>query len=161
VIFAVIHSTIRIYGCARVWRQRGGAAQEAARSHQRHCRLSGGVATRDARAATGAANNWISRSELGGELAAIRQGFRKTPARTRLDRGSTIAIEYRWAEGNADRYADIAAEFVKRKVNVIVTAASAVRAAMQATSTIPIVFAVAVEPLASGFVAAFRILAAM
>ena len=67
--------------------------------------------------------------------------------------GRTVAIEYRWAEGRSERYAEIAAEFVRLKVDVIVTVGSAVSAAKQATSVIPIVFAVAVDPLGSGMVA--------
>jgi putative ABC transport system substrate-binding protein len=42
--------------------------------------------------------------------------------------GRTVAIEYRWGEGRRDRFAEIAAEFVRRKVDVIVTAGSAVAA---------------------------------
>jgi hypothetical protein len=60
--------------------------------------------------------------------------------------GRSIAIEYRWAEGRSERYSQIAAEFVRRKVDVIVTVGSAVAAAKQATSVIPIVFAVANDP---------------
>jgi putative tryptophan/tyrosine transport system substrate-binding protein len=67
--------------------------------------------------------------------------------------GRTVKIEYRWAEGQNQRYAEIATEFVRLKVDVILTAGSAVGAAKQATSTIPIVFALAVEPVASGMVA--------
>jgi putative ABC transport system substrate-binding protein len=67
--------------------------------------------------------------------------------------GRTVAIEYRWADGRAERFGEIAAEFVRLKVDVIVTAGSAVPAAMQATSTIPIVFAIAVDPLGAGMVA--------
>jgi len=67
--------------------------------------------------------------------------------------GRTVAIEYRWAEGRSERYAEIAAEFVRLKVDVIVTVGSAVAAAKQATTVIPIVFAVAVDPLGSGMVA--------
>ncbi len=67
--------------------------------------------------------------------------------------GRTVAIEYRWAEGRSERYAEIAAEFVRLKVDVIVTVGSAVVAAKQVTSVIPIVFAVAVDPLATGLVA--------
>src|ERR1700751_1506581 len=66
--------------------------------------------------------------------------------------GRTVAIEYRWAEGRNDRYADIATEFVRLKVDVIVTVGSAVAATKQVTSTIPIVFAIAVDPLGSGMV---------
>jgi putative tryptophan/tyrosine transport system substrate-binding protein len=67
--------------------------------------------------------------------------------------GRTLAIEYRWAEGRSDRYAEIAAEFVRHKVDVIVTSGSAIAAVKQATSMIPIVFAVASDPVGSGFVA--------
>src|SRR5262249_47990020 len=61
--------------------------------------------------------------------------------------GRTIAIEYRWAEGRAERAAEISAELVHRKVDVIVTSGTAVVvAAMQETSVIPIVFAAAGDP---------------
>ena len=56
--------------------------------------------------------------------------------------GRSIAVEVRWAEGRSERFAEIAAELVRLKVDVIVTAATApVIAAKQATSVIPIVFA--------------------
>jgi putative tryptophan/tyrosine transport system substrate-binding protein len=67
--------------------------------------------------------------------------------------GRTVTIEYRWAEGRSERYAEIANEFVRLKVDVIVTVGSAVLPAMHATSTIPIVFAIAVDPVGSGMVA--------
>ena len=68
--------------------------------------------------------------------------------------GRTVAIEYRWAEGRSERYAEIAAEFVRLKVDVIVTYATPpVIAAKQATSVIPIVFAVAGDPVGTGLVA--------
>ena len=67
--------------------------------------------------------------------------------------GRTVKIEYRWAEGQSQRYAEIAAEFARLKVDVIVTVGSAVPAAMQATATIPIVFAAAIEPVEFGLVA--------
>ena len=63
--------------------------------------------------------------------------------------GRTVTIEYRWAEGRSERYAEIANEFVRLKVDVIVTVGSAVLPAMHATSTIPIVFAIAVDPVGS------------
>jgi putative ABC transport system substrate-binding protein len=65
--------------------------------------------------------------------------------------GRTVAIEYRWAEGRPERFAEIAAEFVRLKVDVIVTLGGAVLAARQATSVIPIVFAAAGDPVATGF----------
>ena len=67
--------------------------------------------------------------------------------------GRSIAIEYRWADGRSERFPEIATELVGLKVDVIVTAGGAVPAAKQATSVIPIVFAVAADPLGSGFVA--------
>ena len=64
--------------------------------------------------------------------------------------GRTVAIEYRWAEGRNKRFAEIAAEFVKLDVDVIVTWGSApVLAAKQATKTIPIVFAAQTDPVGS------------
>jgi putative ABC transport system substrate-binding protein len=68
--------------------------------------------------------------------------------------GRTVSIEYRWAEGRSDRYTEIAAEFVRLKVNVIATAGNeAAIAAKQVTSVIPIVFAVAADPVGTGLVA--------
>jgi putative ABC transport system substrate-binding protein len=67
--------------------------------------------------------------------------------------GSTVAIEYRWSQGRTERYAEIAAEFVRLKVDVIVTVGSAVPIVRQATASIPIVFAVAIDPVGSGLVA--------
>src|SRR3974390_35646 len=66
----------------------------------------------------------------------------------------TVVIEYRWSEGRAERFVQIAAEFVRLKVAVIVTSGTPqVLAAKQATSVIPIVFARAGDPLANGLVA--------
>jgi putative ABC transport system substrate-binding protein len=67
--------------------------------------------------------------------------------------GHTITIEYRWAEGQSERYGEMAAELVRLKVDVIVTSGAAVTAARQATSAIPIVFPAAVDPLGSGLIA--------
>ena len=91
----------------------------------------------------------VSASAWGPWTAAFLQRLRA------LDwiEGRTVAIEYRWAEGRTERYAEIAAEFVRLKVDIIVTSGGAVLAARQATSVIPIVFAVANDPLGSGLVA--------
>jgi putative tryptophan/tyrosine transport system substrate-binding protein len=67
--------------------------------------------------------------------------------------GHTVTINYRWAEGREQRYAEIAAEFVQLKVDVIVTSGAAVAAAKQVTSVTPIVFGVANDPLTTGLVA--------
>ena len=66
----------------------------------------------------------------------------------------TVVIEYRWAEGLSQRIAEITAEFVRLKVDVIVTAGTEpVIALKQATSVIPIVFAAAGDPVGTGLVA--------
>jgi putative ABC transport system substrate-binding protein len=68
--------------------------------------------------------------------------------------GRNLAIEYRWTEGHDERLAEIAAEFVRLKVDVIVThSAAPVFAAKEATSTIPIVIGVAADPVGTGLVA--------
>jgi len=68
--------------------------------------------------------------------------------------GRTATIEYRWAGAQTSRYAEIAADFAARKVDIIVTWASApVLAAKQATSVIPIVFAAQMDPVGAGVVA--------
>jgi putative ABC transport system substrate-binding protein len=66
--------------------------------------------------------------------------------------GRTIAIEYRWAEGRSERAAEIAAEFVRLNVDIIVTGGLPALAAKQATSVIPIVFALATDPVGGGLV---------
>jgi ABC-type uncharacterized transport system substrate-binding protein len=67
--------------------------------------------------------------------------------------GRTVAIQYRWAEGRTQRFAEIAAEFVRLKVDVIVTGGNAAVAARQASSAVPIVFALVDDPVGSGLVA--------
>jgi putative tryptophan/tyrosine transport system substrate-binding protein len=66
----------------------------------------------------------------------------------------TVAIEYRWAEGHTERAAEIVAEFVRLKVDVILTSGTAnVIAAKRATAIIPTVFVLVGDPVASGLVA--------
>ena len=68
--------------------------------------------------------------------------------------GRNLAIEYRWAEGRDERYTEIIAEFIRIKVDVIVTVGtSPTLAAKRATTTIPIVFAAAGDPIGTGLVA--------
>jgi putative tryptophan/tyrosine transport system substrate-binding protein len=68
--------------------------------------------------------------------------------------GRTVSIEYRWAEGRSERYAENAAELVRLKVDVIVTSTTPPSlAAKQATAVIPIVFAAANDPVGTGLVA--------
>jgi putative ABC transport system substrate-binding protein len=68
--------------------------------------------------------------------------------------GRTVVIEYRWAEGRSERFAEIAAEFVRLKVDVMITTGTApTLAAKRATSVIPIVFPAAGDPVGTGLVA--------
>jgi putative ABC transport system substrate-binding protein len=68
--------------------------------------------------------------------------------------GKTVIIEYRYAEGDMHRLAELADELVKLKPDVIVARApQAIRAAQRATATIPIVMSAATDPVSSGFVA--------
>jgi putative ABC transport system substrate-binding protein len=66
--------------------------------------------------------------------------------------GRTVAIEFRWAGGDSKRFAEIASEFVRLNVDVIVTSGTAAPAAKKIASRVPIVFAVAVDPLGTGLV---------
>src|SRR5215467_1619268 len=85
-----------------------------------------------------------------GRREAIRQGLRELG----YVEGKNIFIEYRYAEGKPDRLPALAAELVRLKVDVIVTASSqATRSAKQATSTIPIVMTFDDDPVGSGFAA--------
>jgi putative ABC transport system substrate-binding protein len=67
--------------------------------------------------------------------------------------GRTVAIQYRWAEGRSERSAEIAAEFVRLKVDVIVTGGNAAVAAKQASTIVPIVFTIVDDPVGSGLIA--------
>jgi putative ABC transport system substrate-binding protein len=66
--------------------------------------------------------------------------------------GHTVAIEYRSSEGRPERVAEIATEFVRQKVDVIVAYGGAVAALKLATAVIPVVFAIAGDPVGNGFV---------
>src|SRR6516165_2133864 len=90
-----------------------------------------------------------------GSSAANMAAFLQGLAETGYVEGQNAAIEYRWAEGRYDRLPALAAELVKRRVDVIVTQGGIppTRAAKSATSTIPIVFAVGTDPVGDGLVA--------
>ncbi|MSP40086.1 MAG: ABC transporter substrate-binding protein [Deltaproteobacteria bacterium] len=91
-----------------------------------------------------------SPAALSARMEAFRQGLRELG----YVEGKNIVIEWRFAEGKLDRLHEFAAEFVRLKVDIIVTAApGSTRAAKKATSTIPIVMAWDNDPVANGFVA--------
>jgi putative tryptophan/tyrosine transport system substrate-binding protein len=87
-------------------------------------------------------------------LALIHQGL----AEAGLIEGRTVRMEYRWAEGHLDRLPELAVDLVDRKVNVIVATGGlqAPRAAMSATTTIPIVFSTDGDPVKQGLVSSLN-----
>ncbi len=83
-------------------------------------------------------------------VEAFQQGLRDAG----YVEGQSIAIEYRWAQGKPERFPDLAAEMIRLKVDVIVTGVDrSTQAAQAATKSIPIVMAIASDPVALGFVA--------
>jgi ABC-type uncharacterized transport system substrate-binding protein len=94
---------------------------------------------------------------LGGATAATWSpwvaAFIKRLAELGWVEGRTVAFEYRWAAGSLDRAAEFANEFVRLKVDVILTAGGVLAAVKPVTSVTPVVFATATDPVETGFVA--------
>ena len=92
----------------------------------------------------------VSLSAIPARIKAFRQGLRDLG----YVEGKNISIEYRFAEGKPDHLPGLAAELVRLKVDIIVTAGPpATRAAKEATNTIPIVMTNEADPVGTGFIA--------
>src|SRR5258706_5247196 len=120
--------------------------------------------------AAGAATRTVEAQKAG---KVYRVGYLSTPTRVSVEHGlqaflrklrelgwvegQNLIIEYRWAEGNVERLPDLAAELVRRNVDVIVApAGSAALAAKNATSSIPIVMIFPSDPVEMGLVTSLR-----
>src|SRR6266436_1285278 len=87
------------------------------------------------------------------KVSTEREAFRRGLRELGWIEGQNVTIEYRWAEGNPDRLPALVAELVQVKVDVIVVSGnSAIRAAQNATRTIPVVFVVLTDPVTLGLV---------
>ena len=99
---------------------------------------------------------------LFGSPAPFREGFRQAMLDQGYMQGRNLVVEYRWAGGRADRLAELAAELVQLRVDVIVASATpSIQAAIAATGTIPIVMAAAGDALGTRLVAISPVQAAM
>ena len=126
---------------------------EAPRGHHAAWRR-GGLAARGASAAPAQRpiNGYLGVATLSAESQRVAAFMQRLHQLGWIE-GNNIAVEFRWAEGRTERAAEIAAEFVRLKVDIVVTAGnSQVLALKQATRTIPIIFAVAGDPLGGGLV---------
>jgi putative ABC transport system substrate-binding protein len=100
---------------------------------------------------------WLNSETPDGGYGLLAAAFRQGLSETGFVEGRNVAIEYRWAQGQIDRLPALAAELVRDRVTVIAAAGTvSARAAKAATTTIPIVFSVATDPVAMGLVASLN-----
>ena len=149
--FAVMHNaafpTHVVVGC-NPWIE--GSTHEAARVHHTSRRRSSHLAAHGARAASDA-GDWVYGREHGLQPRPTGRRFRAAATRTRLGRGAQRGNRISLGGGPQRTHSEIAAEFVRLKVDIIVTHANAlVTAAKQATSIIPIVFGAVGDPVGAG-----------
>src|SRR5262245_1813443 len=93
-----------------------------------------------------------SPSALSAQVAAFREGLKEAG----FSEGLNVAVEYRYGEGQLDRFPAFASDLVRRQVAVLVASGPGVLAAKQASTTIPIVFSVGSDPVEIGLVASLN-----
>jgi putative tryptophan/tyrosine transport system substrate-binding protein len=114
------------------------------------------MAARVARAAGGDAGDRVLGSRSPDSDAYLVAAFLKGLSEAGYAGGQNVAIEFRWAEGQYERLPAMAAALVRRQAAIVAAGTPSAFAAKAATTTIPIVFSTAVDPVAAGLVASLN-----